>query len=147
MTNSSKNYLGFDYGEQRIGVAVGQLLTRSATPLETLRAVNNKPDWPHIARLIAEWQPHGLVVGIPVHMDGSATRITDKARRFARQLNGRFNLPVHHCDERLSSHEANDLIKSARQNGTRSKTRKGDDDRIAAALILHYWLEAFDGES
>ena len=146
MTDASATYLGFDYGEQRIGVASGQLLTRMASPCATLNAVNGKPDWQSIEILIDTWQPKAIVVGVPTHMDGTATRVTEKARRFARQLNGRFHLPVYEADERLSSVEANDLIKSARRAGTRNKTKKGDDDRIAAALILQQWLESVDGD-
>jgi putative Holliday junction resolvase len=144
---SDANYLGFDYGEERIGVATGQLITRSASPLETLHATNRKPDWAAIARLVEAWHPTGFVVGIPVHMDGSRTRITEKAQRFARQLNGRFGRPVYHCDERLSTAEANALIVSARRAGTRGRTKRGDDDKISAALILQQWLENYDGDS
>ena len=140
-------FLGFDYGEQRIGVATGQLTSRLASPCTTLNAVNGKPDWQAIENLIDEWRPGAFVVGIPIHMDGSDTRITDKAKRFARQLNGRFGLPAYHADERLSSVAANELIKSARQSGQRGKTRKGDDDRIAAALILQDWLDMYDANS
>jgi len=142
----SANYLGFDYGEKRIGVATGQLITRSATPLETLHSSDRKPDWAAIARLVDEWQPAGFVVGIPVHMDGSRTGITERAERFARQLNGRFGVPVYHCDERLSSAEASALIVAARRAGKRGKTNRGDSDKIAAAVILQQWLEIFDGD-
>ncbi len=142
----SANYLGFDYGEKRIGVATGQLVTRSATPLETLYSRDGKPDWATITQLIDEWRPAGFVVGIPVHMDGSRTGITERAERFARQLHGRFGVPVYPCDERLSSVESNALIVSARRAGKRSKTNRGDSDKIAAAVILQQWLEIFDGD-
>ena len=146
-TDPHATFLGFDYGEKRIGIATGHSTSRLASPCTTLHSVNGKPDWSAIEKLIAEWQPAACVVGIPTHMDGSDTRVTDKAKRFARQLHGRFGIPVHHADERLSSIAANELIKSARQSGGRSKTRKGDDDRIAAALILQDWLDMYDANS
>lgn len=128
-------YLGFDFGLKRIGVAVGQALTRSATALETLRAVKDKPDFDAIARLIARWQPVGLVVGLPLNMDGSETDITPRVRRFANQLRERYRLPVHMMDERLSTHEAERLLA---QSGSK---QRNDSDKLAAQLILQSWLE------
>src|SRR5210317_2145775 len=98
-----KTLLGFDYGRKRIGVAVGQQVTQSATALTTVSARDGKPDWPAITRLIEEWKPDALVVGIPYHMDGSEQDMTRAAQRFCRQLEGRYRLPVHPADERLSS--------------------------------------------
>ncbi|MES9871243.1 MAG: Holliday junction resolvase RuvX, partial [Sedimenticola sp.] len=98
--------LGFDYGPSKIGVAVGQTLTGSATPLDTLRSVQEKPDWEGISRLIEEWKPEALVVGLPFNMDDTEAEIAPQARRFARQLEGRYHLPVHMADERLTSLEA-----------------------------------------
>lgn len=131
----SKTYLGFDFGAKNIGVAVGQELTRTATALVTLRAVNNKPDWDAIKRLIEEWRPDACVVGLPLKMDGTEMEFTPRARRFANQLNGRFNLPVHLMDERLSSVEAERIML---QSGSKDWS---DSDRIAAQLILQSWLE------
>ncbi len=126
--------LGFDYGTRRIGVAVGQHVTGSATALETLTTRNGKPDWPRIEALIRDWQPDALVVGIPYHMDGSEQPMTEASRRFARQLHGRYGLPVYEADERLTSYEAERLLAA---EGSR------DDDRVdalAARLILEDWL-------
>ena len=135
-------FLGFDYGTKRLGVAVGQAVTRSSNPLCTLEAQREKPDWDMITNLIHEWQPEGLVVGLPVHMDGTEQAITARAKRFARQLEGRFGLPVHLADERLSSREAKSIIKHNRQMGhRRRKTEKHDIDKVAATLILQRWLE------
>ena len=139
-------YLGFDYGERRIGVASGQLSTRSAAPLQTLESIGGKPNWEMIVRLVEQWQPVGLVIGMPLHMDGSSTHITARAQRFAGQLRQRCNLPVYHCDERLSSVAARELIRSARRAGAMGKARKGDKDKIAAAVILQHWLETFCGD-
>ena len=125
--------LGFDYGHRKIGIAVGQTLTRSATPLVTLRAQKNQPDWQGIARLIQDWTPTALVVGLPFHMDDREAQVAPEARRFARQLDGRFGLPVHLVDERLTS-------KEARSRLARRPKRIEVLDALAAALILETWL-------
>ena len=126
--------LGFDYGTHKIGVAVGQPLTRTATPLETLGLVNKKPDWQRIARLLEEWQPEALVVGHPFEMTDREANNAAGAKRFARQLNGRFRLPVHLADERLTSREAwSQLGNTAAADPTRV-------DAYAAKLILETWL-------
>jgi putative Holliday junction resolvase len=135
------SYLGFDFGEQRIGVASGQTYSGTAQPLTTLHAINQRPDWDGIAALIAEWQPDALIVGLPVHINGTQIPLTARVQRFMRQLEGRFNLPVHAQDERLSSREAGNLIRDGRASGRRGKTRKGDVDKIAASLILQRWLD------
>lgn len=125
--------LGFDYGTAKIGIAVGQTITGTASPLETLRAIDRRPNWEGIGRLIGHWQPDALVVGLPCDMDDSETEITSRARRFARQLEGRYRLPVHMMDEKLTSMEAQRLV------GYRPK-RIEDLDAIAAKLILETWL-------
>ncbi len=126
--------LGFDYGTRKIGVAVGQTLTGTANPLQTLQLVNHKPDWARIAQLIEEWQPDALVVGLPLDVDGSETDATEPARRFSRQLEGRFHLKVHLADERFTSFEARDRL------GHKAK-RWEDYDAVAAKLILETWLD------
>ena len=126
--------LGFDYGTHKIGVAVGQALTRTATPLETLGMVNKKPDWQRIARLLDEWRPQAAVVGHPFEMTDREADNAAGAKRFARQLQGRFHLPVHLADERLTSREAwSQLGKEAGKDPTRV-------DSYAAKLILETWL-------
>lgn len=130
-----RTLLGFDYGSRKIGVAVGQELTGSSTPLATLRNSGNDPDWDAIARLIAEWRPAALVVGIPLNMDGTEQPMTAAARRFARRLEGRYGLPVHHADERLSSIEAGQLMHDEARGGGRGRRRLGVDE-VAAHVIL-----------
>jgi putative holliday junction resolvase len=100
-----QSFLAFDFGTQRTGVAVGNRLTRSAQAIKTIKAEGDARFAP-IAALIKEWQPHALVVGVPRHPDGNPHEMTQRAQRFARQLAGRFNLPVHEVDERYSSVEA-----------------------------------------
>lgn len=123
------SFLGFDYGTERIGVAVGQSLTGTATPLETLAVRRGRPDWDRVRVLLDQWQPAALVVGTPLNMDGTPQPLGARADRFARQLAGRFGLPVHRADERLSSVEA-------RQRLGRSR----DLDAVAAQVILETWL-------
>ena len=127
--------LGFDFGTQRTGIAVGQSITGTATALCTVNARNKQPDWDRILELIDEWQPDALVVGLPLHADGSDSEITRAARKFAQQLEEHSGLPVHIMDERLSSHAANQL---QQRDNTDSKA---GIDAIAAMVILQNWLE------
>ena len=96
-----ETYLGFDFGSKKIGVAVGHLMTGIASPLLTLRSINQNPDWEAISKLIKEWRPIGLVVGISKQHDGSDNLITPLMLKFCRQLEGRYNLPVYKQDETL----------------------------------------------
>ena len=121
--------LCFDFGAKRIGVAVGQTLTDTATPLEIIRVRNNRPDWDRIGALIAEWRPQALVVGNPLNMDGSRQPLCVRVDAFARKLHGRYRLPVLRADERLSTVEA--------------RARQGNNDavdHVAARIILEGWL-------
>ncbi|WP_339523433.1 Holliday junction resolvase RuvX [Pseudomonas sp. EA_35y_Pfl2_R111] len=130
--------LGFDYGSKQIGVAVGQVITGQARELCNLKAQNGVPDWQKVEALIKEWQPDAIVVGLPLNMDGTKSEMSDRAEKFARRLNGRFNLPVHTHDERLTTYEA----KGQRlQQGQNSGYRDRPVDALAAALLLQGWLE------
>jgi putative Holliday junction resolvase len=124
---------GFDFGPRKIGVAVGQTVTGSASPLATLRSRNDKPDWVRIEYLVREWQPSAAVVGLPHNMDDTETELAPRVRRFARQLEGRFGLAVHLVDERLTSLEA-------RRRLGREATSLEVVDAMAAKLILETWL-------
>jgi putative Holliday junction resolvase len=119
-------FLGFDYGLRRVGVAAGNALLGSAQPLATV-AAQGDARYAAIGRLIAEWQPDALVVGVPLHPDGAEHENTRRARAFARRLHGRFHLPVHEVDERYSTTEA--LAAGA-----------ADADAAAAAIILEQYL-------
>lgn len=125
--------LGFDYGTKQIGVAVGQAVTGQARELCVLKAQNGVPDWDQVARLVSEWQPDAIVVGLPLNMDGTPSEMSERALRFARRLQGRFNLPVHTHDERLTTFEA----KGQRlHQGQRGGYRERPVDALAAALLL-----------
>lgn len=138
-TDSAKarTLLGFDYGLKRIGVAVGQELTGTASALLTVRANDGKPDWDAISKLIGQWQPDEVVVGLPLNMDGSFHELSYRAQRFGNQLRGRYNLPAHFMDERLSSLDAERELK-----GKSRKVQAADIDKVAAKIILESWLMA-----
>ena len=131
----AETLLGFDYGSKRIGVAVGQRLTGTATALTTLPARDGQPDWDALGRLIDEWRPAALVVGLPLRLDGSESGTSEAARRFARRLEGRYHLPVHLMEEALSSVAAEEVLA---QGG--GKTAGGLDAQ-AARIILQNWLD------
>lgn len=138
MSGSLRLLLGFDYGTKQIGVAVGQAVTGQARELCVLKAQNGVPDWQRVAALIEEWRPDALVVGLPLNMDGSKSEMSERAEKFARRLNGRFNLPVHTHDERLTTFEA----KGQRlAQGQRGGYRERPVDALAAALLLEGWLQ------
>ncbi len=128
-----RTLLAFDFGLKRIGVAVGQTQTRSANPLDTVAVKQERPDWSAIARLIETWAPDSLVVGLPLNMDGSDQEMTHRARRFGRQLEGRFGLPVHLVDERLSTREARNRLELEGRSGEHA-------DPTAAQIILEDWF-------
>jgi putative Holliday junction resolvase len=127
--------LAFDFGLKRTGVAAGNTLLRSAQPLRTVAAEGDARLKP-IEALVREWQPAALVVGIPYHPDGAAHDNTRRAQRFARQLRGRFGLPVHEVDERWSTTEAlSDL-----HGGERLTAGARDADAAAAAILLEQYF-------
>mgnify|MGYP001765254538 FL=1 len=130
---ASGTLIGFDFGPRKIGVAIGQTITATAAPLTTLRSHDDRPDWPRIEALIREWQPEAAVVGLPFNMDDTETAIAPLARRFARQIQGRFGLPVHLVDERLTT-------LAARQILGRKATSREVVDAMAAKLLLETWL-------
>lgn len=140
MTTSLKLLLGFDYGTKQIGVAVGQLITGQARELCILKAQNGVPDWQKVEALIREWQPDAIVVGLPLNMDGTPSAMSERAEKFARRLNGRYNLPVHMQDERLTTYEAKGQRLSEGQHGS---YRDNPVDALAAALLLESWLAEY----
>jgi putative holliday junction resolvase len=131
--------LAFDFGTRRIGVAVGNTLVGAAHPLLTIDDDSNAARFATIAGLIAEWQPAALVVGRPVHADGTEHEMTVRAERFARQLEGRFGLPVARVDERYSTEVA---VASLAGAGVRGRDRRAAKDAVAAQVILQSYLDA-----
>jgi|TARA_X000000950_G_scaffold249490_1_gene309401 putative Holliday junction resolvase len=125
-----KALIGFDFGLKRIGVATANTTTMIATPLTILRAHSGVPDWIAVSRIIDEWTPDLLVIGLPVNMDGSDGELSSRAKKFARRLSARFNKRTVMIDERLTSHEA-------------KKIRPDENiDDLAATFILETWLNA-----
>lgn len=144
MPEPRRTVLCFDYGLKQIGVALLQQATTIISPLPIIRASDGKPDWKAVEALLQEWQPQLLLVGEPLNMDGSSSSMSERARRFARQLEGRFNLPIELVDERLSSHEAKsqlaELAGSKLAGNKKRNYRKQPIDSIAAQLIMQTWL-------
>ena len=131
--------LAFDFGEKRIGVATGETLLGTAHPLTVIRAESNDDRFAAIAKLVAEWQPVQFVVGLPMHMDGTEHEMTRMARKFAERLQRRHKLPLSFADERLTSVDAESLL---RETGRNSKSAKPLLDAVAAQLILQTWFES-----
>ncbi|MDP2869492.1 MAG: Holliday junction resolvase RuvX [Methyloversatilis sp.] len=132
--------LAFDFGEKRIGVAVGECELRSASPLLTFDAETNDARWSAVGRLLDEWKPVTLVVGLPLSPDGVPHDMTARAERFARQLEGRFRLPVVLQDERYTSAEADSQLRD--EGGMRDwRSRKQKLDAHAAQLILKDYFD------
>jgi putative Holliday junction resolvase len=140
MPDTPESIMAFDYGLRRIGVAVGQQVTSSASPLEVIRNGENGPDWEQIKSLIKEWRPDRLIVGMPMHADGSPSAISDIVNDFISKLR-RFELPVEAVDERYTSVEAGALLKSQRADGLRGRISKEMIDSVAASVIAERWLK------
>lgn len=135
MPKKNLTILGFDFGTKQIGVALGQTTTHSASPLKVVRNHNDKVNWREISEIISDWQPQALVLGLPLNMDGSESEFCATIKKFARQLEGRFNLPVHLIDERLTSA----VVKQSDTINKNYVTHPIDDK--AAAVILQSWLD------
>ncbi len=151
MAKTRRTLLGFDFGTKRIGIAIAQEVTGTASPLTTIKAIKHKPDWESISKIITEWQPDLLVVGLPLHMDGTEQPMTQAARRFSNQLNGRYQIPIALMDERLSSNEAESILNE--QSGSRGSLfrdsmfpDKAQIDMISAQLILQSWMSLQEDE-
>jgi putative Holliday junction resolvase len=129
--------LAFDFGMKRIGVAVGQTVTKTARSYGMLKAEQGEPNWQQVQSIIKEWQPIALVVGIPLNMDGTEQKITQHAKDFAQALNEHTKLPVYGVDERLTTVEARDRI--FEQEGYKG-LQKASVDAMAAKIILESWL-------
>lgn len=137
--SSSKPFtaLAFDYGTRHIGAAIGQSVTGSARELPPLRARDGVPDWLQVGKLLQEWQPDYVIVGLPLNMDATESDFSTRARRFGNRLHGRFGIPVRMHDERLSTREAK---AEARELGMHGNYADNPVDSIAARLILESWL-------
>lgn len=134
----AETVIAFDFGTNSIGCAVGQSVTGTAQGLPAFKAQDGIPNWAAVETLLGEWQPDLLVVGLPLNMDGTEQPLTQRAKKFANRLHGRFNLPVVLHDERLTTVEAKAEIFA--RGGYRA-LKKGKVDSISACLILESWFE------
>ncbi|MDX6020417.1 Holliday junction resolvase RuvX [Scandinavium sp. V105_16] len=134
----SGTLLGFDFGTRSIGVAIGQRVTGTARPLGALKAQDGTPDWNAIAKLLKEWQPEAVVVGLPLNMDGTEQSLTARARNFANKIHGRFGVKIVLHDERLSTVEARSGLF---EHGGYRALNKGKVDSASAVVILESFFE------
>jgi putative Holliday junction resolvase len=136
--------LAFDFGLRRIGVAVGQATTCTASKLETIRS-GDAPDWGALDRLVREWRPQHLLVGLPLGPEGDETEMSKAARRFGAELGERYALPVDFADERLSSKAAEGRFAELRAGGSVRRKHADQLDAISAQIILENWLQSPHG--
>lgn len=140
-SNMPQTVIAFDYGLRQIGVAHGQTLTCSAEGISIIKASDGVPNWDQVEKLLQEWRPNLLLVGLPINMDGSESELSRLARKFARRLHGRFNLDVLMVDERLTSQDAKSSLRDASIEGESGRVHLTKIDHLAAALILQSWLD------
>lgn len=138
----SGTVLAFDFGERRIGIAVGEHLIGTASPLMTIDSESNDKRFQTITELVKEWQPKLFVVGLPLRLDGTEHETTQLCKKFARRLNGRFNIPVMLIDERYSSVEASRLLN---ETGIKGRSQKNMLDQVAAQTILQSYFDNIAG--
>ena len=137
---SNQTFMAFDYGERRTGVAIGQSITHTARPLTTITSANNQPNWREIEKLISDWQPSEIIVGIPEKSDENKA-LRKKIKLFCQQLSQISSLPVTTHDETLTSDEAYQQLKAQRSQG-KGKIGKQKIDQLAAAILLQSWMNA-----
>ena len=140
--HSTDRVIGFDFGLKRIGVAAGNVFTKTTQGLSPITAKNGIPDWTKIEKIISDWQPNRLVVGLPLKMDGLESEMCTAVRRFGQRLYNHTGVEVVFVDERLSSSAADALIRETVATGKSvSKRRIQSRDSLAAELILHTFIE------
>ncbi len=130
--------LGFDFGTKSIGVAIGQMVTGTASPLDALKARDGIPNWDQLQHIFDQWQPDIAVVGLPLNMDGSNQQVTFQAKKFANRLNARYRVKVETVDERLTTADARSQLF---EMGGFKKLDKGKVDSVSACLIVESWME------
>ncbi len=138
MQTRIETVIGFDYGTSWIGIAVGQTLTAQASPLSAIKSFKHSPDWETISKLVGEWKPQKLIVGLPTSDYPETQYMTDKARRFSRQLQGRYRIDTELIDERLTTREAYVIAIDSR-----TRKSKPEIDSLAAVLITETWLREY----
>jgi putative Holliday junction resolvase len=140
--------LALDYGLKRIGIATGDTLTRSARPRGAIDNGHGGPDWPALQKILDDLRPARIALGEPYNADGSASPLTEVARRFAAELQKRCSLPVDLVDERWSSQDAEERLRAARASGLKKRrVTAADVDATAAAVILERWFSSHQGST
>ena len=134
-----RTVMGFDFGTKSIGIAIGQELTGTASSLQAVKAKDGIPDWQLIKKQVDEWQPDLMVVGLPLNMDGTEQEMTQRARKFANRLHGRFKVAVDTCDERLTTTDAKAMLFEL---GGYKKLTKDKVDSVSACVIFASWSES-----
>jgi putative pre-16S rRNA nuclease len=138
-----RTLIGFDFGKRYIGVAVGQELTGSASPLGSIKANDGIPNWPELEKFVKEWQPHLIVVGLPLNMDGTEQQLTLDAKKFGNRVKGRLGIDVVFQDERLTTADAKEQLFS---RGGYKNLKKDNIDAESARLIIESFFEQQYGE-
>lgn len=131
--------MAFDFGLRQIGVATGNTRSGIASELTVVNARNGKPNWDEVQKVVREWQPELCLVGLPINMDGTESELSGQARKFARQLEGRFGFQTEMVDERLSSFEAKGR---AREEGHKGDYKAVPVDALAAKILVEQWLDS-----
>ena len=138
----NRSLMGFDFGTRSIGIATGQEVTGTASPLTSLKANEGIPDWVQLEKLLKEWQPDLLIVGLPLNMDGTEQEMTVRARKFGQRLHGRFGFQVEFKDGRLTTTDAKARLF---EQGGYKALGKSRVDAVSAQLILESWMESHYG--
>jgi putative Holliday junction resolvase len=139
-TGQTLTLFGIDFGTRKIGVAVGQTLTRTATGIAVIPVREREPDWDMLDKLVQQWKPGAFVVGMPFNMDGSDSDMTGRARHFARTLTARYGKPCHEVDERLSTRAARDIVRDNAELSGKRVNDRATVDAMVAQLLLESWL-------
>ena len=134
-----RTILGFDFGKKYIGVAVGQEITGTASPLGSIKATNGIPHWDNLSSYLTEWQPDLIVVGLPLNMEGTEQQLTLDAKKFGNRISGRYGLTVEFQDERLTTADAKERLFA---QGGYKNLKKDNIDAESAALIIESFFEA-----
>ena len=137
-TQREGNIIGFDFGQRRIGVAIGNNISKTAQPLITIESSTNNQTFEAIQKIMEEWRPVSIVVGVPFNVDGSEHKVTNLSKKFAKQLAQKYSLPTNLIDERYTSIEANHELKDKKID---LKKKKLLIDQIAAKIILQSYLD------
>jgi putative holliday junction resolvase len=140
--SNAQSYFGIDYGTRKIGVSVGQTLTRTAMGIAVIAVRSGEPDWPALDQLVQRWKPNAFIVGMPYNMDGTESDMTARAKVFADTLTERYKLPWHGIDERLSTRAAREITRDNAELIGKRYNDRAKVDAMAAQLVLESWFES-----